>query len=358
MAVPFCNEPSVRRGGFTLIELLVAVTLLVMLLWGTSHIFDITVRAMNEATAVNEMTADSPIFYDTLRKDVRGLEANGYLVMGQRAVTGYASHRMRELGRNTTFRCDWMEFFTNTESACTTDMNVVGQWARVFWGQGPRTGQARCWPPDVYLCAPSTSQYATDWILMRHQILLLSVGPSQYQSPLGGSDMGLATGIEASAGNLASSDYQQALKSIYNRNFRWFGSVGHGPTLGSQPMPDNPVNPNYVGYDETIYWHDYIYNFEHNTPAASTSTGAILHRFHLLPHCGTFQIEYAMPGDLRNGPGGTIAWRESSAAASGRTAFAPGDAWPVLLKVTTQVFDPKDRLDKGRTFTAVVPVAR
>jgi hypothetical protein len=41
-----------------------------------------------------------------------------------------------------------------------------------------------------------------------------------------------------------------------------------------------------------------------------------------------------------------------------RTVFSPVTAWPVLLKVTIQVFDPKDRLDSGRTFTTVVPVAR
>jgi hypothetical protein len=315
---------------------------------------------MDETTAINEMTADSPNFYDAVRKDIRGIEANSYLILGQRSVTGFASHRMKGLGRSSTFRCDWMEFFTNTELASTTDSNVVGQWARVFWGHGPRTGQARVWPPDVYLCAPNPSPYATDWVVMRHQVLLLATGPSRYESPLGTNDMGLATGIEAGSGNLSNggADYQQAIKSIYNRNFRWFGGTS-GPIFGppsGTAMPDNPLHPTYKGYDETTYWHDYIYNFEHNTPAASTTTGAILHRFHLLPHCGTFRIQFAMPGDLRATPGGTINWQDP--ANLGRTVFAPGDIWPALLKVTTQVFDPKDRIEKGRTFTAVVPVAR
>ena len=349
-----------RRGGFTLIELLVAVTLLVMLLWGTSHIFDITVRAMNEATAINEMTSDSPMCYDTLRKDIRGIEANGYLIMGQRSVAGYASHRMAELGRNTTFRCDWMEFFTNTEFASTMDMNVVGQWARVFWGHGPRTGPAIA-GMNGHNPPVSVSQFATDWVVMRHQVLLLPIAPAPVEVSYYG-DAGKSAGIDAgTAGSAVNTSwghgYQMALKSLYNRSFRWFDGENLSMTIWfpgpvtdplAVPLPDTPSNSGYVGYDETNYWQNVI-------AGGWTSTGAHLLRFHVLPHCGTFQIQYALAGDLRAGSGGTIGWRNPTAA---RLVFGVGDAWPVLLKVTTQVFDPKDRLEKGRTFTAVVPVGR
>jgi prepilin-type N-terminal cleavage/methylation domain-containing protein len=325
----------VRHGGFTLIELLVAVTLLVMLLWGTSHIFDITVRAMNEATGVNEMTADSPAFYDALRKDIRGLETNGYLLMGQRSVTGYASHRMAELGRSTTFRCDWMEFLTNTENASTLDMNVVGQWGRVFWGHGGRTD-------TTSTSGVTFSQFATDWVLMRHQVLILGLDPPQIVDMNSGWP-GVLSGIESTqtypcdnnpTGNNGWSyghDYQNDLLNLYKRIPTWFGRFG---------------------YSEPTYYHAFF------ARSLGTSTGAKLSRSHVLPHCGTFQIQYALAGDLRAGSGGTINWRDSSPAAGGRTVFQVGDAWPVLLKVTTQVFDPKDRLEKGRTFTAIVPVAR
>jgi hypothetical protein len=90
-----------------------------------------------------------------------------------------------------------------------------------------------------------------------------------------------------------------------------------------------------------------MYNIKYIRPGQLT-------RFHVLPHCGTFQVQYALATDLRSGPGGTVAWHDPAA----RQVFLPGNAWPTLLKVTTQVFDPKDRLDKGRTFTAIVPVAR
>ena len=80
MPSPPRHGESARRGGFTLIELLVAVTLLIMLLAGTSYIFDTTVRAMDETMAINEMTADSPGFYDALRKDIRGIDEPGYLI--------------------------------------------------------------------------------------------------------------------------------------------------------------------------------------------------------------------------------------------------------------------------------------
>jgi prepilin-type N-terminal cleavage/methylation domain-containing protein len=349
---------SPHRGGFTLIELLVAVTLLIMLLAGTSFIFDTTVRAMDETTAINEMTADSPNFYDALRKDVRGIETNSYLILGQRSVTGFASHRMNELGRSTTFRCDWMEFFTNTEFASTMDTNVLGQWARIFWGHGPRTGAAAA---DMNGHNPpvSVSRYATDWIIMRHQVLLLAAAPATVEASIPG-DPARSAGIEAGTGCMPSwgHAYQQAIKSLYNRSFRWFDGGNLAMTIWfpdpvtdplSVPMKDLPVHSDYVAFDETTYWQNVI-------AGGGATTGAHLMRFHVLPHCGTFRIQFAMAANLRAGPGGTINWQDP--ANLGRTVFNPGAAWPVLLKVTTQVFDPKDRVDKGRTFTAVVPVAR
>ena len=335
-------EGTVRRSGFTLIELLVAVTLLIMLLWGTSHIFDITVRAMDETTAINEMTADSPHFYDRMRKDIRGLETNGYLILGQRTVSGYASHRMANLGRNTTFRCDWMVMLVNTETASNLDMNVVGQWARIFWGHGPRTGSTGT--GNI-----SHSQFATDWTVMRHQILLLSLNPGTVED-MNTNAPGMYSGIESSqnypftaSNNNASSYghvYQQAIKSLYGRIPRWYGPTSNWASI---PMVDG-----YLGYDETAYWHDYLALIKYNPMTVA--------RFHALPHCGTFQVQYALAGDLRAGSGGTVLWHDP--ILNGRTVFQAGDAWPVLLKVTTQVFDPKDRLEKGRTFVAIVPVAR
>jgi hypothetical protein len=104
-----------------------------------------------------------------------------------------------------------------------------------------------------------------------------------------------------------------------------------------------------MGWDEPTYWHDYM-------AYLGASTGARLNRFHVLPHCGTFQIQFALATDLRSGPGGAVNWENPPL--TGRQVFQFGDTWPVLLKVTTQVFDPKDRLDQGRTFIAIVPVAR
>jgi prepilin-type N-terminal cleavage/methylation domain-containing protein len=422
----------VQRSGFTLIELLVAVTLLIMLLAGTSYIFDITVRAMDEATAINEMTTDSPHYCDLLRKDIRGIETRSFLILGYRQVPSifsqagpcYASHRMHELGRSQTFRCDWMEFYTNTEQTSVLDMNAVGQWARVFWGHGPRTGPATNW--STWCSAPATTPFATDWIVMRHQILLLGAAPSgpvEYTDT--NDDNGRTACIEAS--NTWGAAYQLAIKSLYNGNFGWYGEFSGGSFLGNRPMTDR-FNTSYMGFTEQTYWHDYIYQSEHNF-------GNGIFRLHAVPHCGTFMIQYAMPGDLRAGPGGTILWRDpdhglpspvasiaitnpgpymgystapavllSGGGGSGatatcsiaygkvvsvmvtnagsgytspptvsfspggatavavvgyaRTVFSPVTAWPVLLKVTMQVFDPKDRVDKGRTFTAVAPVAR
>lgn len=423
------------RPGFTLIELVVAVALLVLLMLAVGFVLDMAGGAIDETQAAGEMAANSANFVKTLRGDIRGTERDGWMIMGRRDMTGvYGSQRLRSRERIQTARCDWLELVTNTEMYSALDNRVIGQWARILYSHGPKTDPKQS----------GYSQFAINWVVMRHQILecaQLPISIWDVQTTNAGpySGKGVFEGLEwPGSGDYigAGRPWQRAVDSYYNRDLRWYWFMNYGWT-------GEVLTPNYnftayggalstgTGYDEPNYWQ-----------TASFYSSGTLKRFHALPHCGQFQIEFAFAEDLRAGENGSIRWRSPPALGdtsyedpnyrpgdplhpsarlpgttdvlvcpnwecggyatyttadpylcpacqtlranvnapadsqyrfygraatvlrtdqsgrSGRLAFGPGDKWPVLLRVTTTTYDPKERVDQGKTMTAIIPVAQ
>ncbi|MCG3180258.1 MAG: hypothetical protein BIFFINMI_02616 [Phycisphaerae bacterium] len=361
-----CNtrDPLIRPA-FTLIELMIAVGLLAMIFVVASYIFQTSTTVIANAEASAELLIQSNAFARRVRSDIEGVEKNGLFVIGRRNVSAYSTLAESSPGMKKAFRADWMSFFTCTEQGSTTDARLIGHIARVFYGHGDVT--------DVN--SSDFSDVTTDWVLMRHQILLIprqriSTGSAEAS---GGDVQGPGLGFEGAAnsdyvGNIK--QFTRGLLSFVNRDFRWYwimnytwqGSVGvsYGPT-------DNGGNRRAI--DEPTYWQ-----------TASFYSGGMSmgRRFHLLPHCASFQVQYAMSEDLRAGAGGGVLWRDPPAVGAGNPAdpnydlndprhsnqlntdgrlmFGPGDRWPTLLKITAQCYDPHGRLPAGRRTEVIMPM--
>ncbi len=359
------------RGGFTLIELLLSVTLLVLIILVSSYIFDTTIRAVSQTQADNEMSVGLQAFAQLLRNDLRGLEHDGYLICGAREQMAYGSLKDRTNQTGQTFRNDWLMFYTNCEQYSSVDCRVIGQWARILYGHGLVTDKRQA----LY------SNIATDWVLTRHQIILLShirLPWSDIQTTNEGpySGRGIFEGLESpEMGDYVSGwrQYERATLSYVSRDWRWYWFMNYGweGDLATAAY-DFPAYGGGTTQGKAFYEPRYYHT-------ASFYYGWSDRRFHALPHCSDFGVQYAMAEDLRAGPGGATRWRDpprigaagnpidpnysatdpqhtNQKNSDGRLAFAPGDRWPVLLKVTVRVFDPMDRLAGGKNLVAVVPV--
>ncbi len=355
---------QIRPGGFTLIELLLSVTLLVLIVLVSGYIFDSTVRAVGETQACTEMNVSLQAFAKTMREDFRGIECGGWLFCGQRIQAAYGSLRDRTNARLKPFRTDWVGLTTNTEQYSAMDSRVIGQSSRILYGHGLTTDPRG--NHGVY------SNIATDWVVMRHQVVQLpQIKPdfvAIHSAPFYGygwdrafSDVEDAEGYVAYYPSGSGSDYywvypfERNFESYYKRDFRWSWSwVYRGNPILNISEPDN--------------YFDYLKgSYQISSPR------------YALPHCAEFQVQYAMAEDLPSADDGAIHWRDPPRArrsdnppdpnydpadllhrnqrnSDGRLLFGPGDRWPVLLKVTAEIFDPIDRLEGGRKMVLVVPL--
>ncbi len=356
-----------RHGAFTLIELLLAVTLLVLIILVSSYIFDSTMRAVSQTQANNELNISLESFSQVWRNDIRSMEHDGFLVIGGRRLEAYGTLKDRSNAMRRTFRTDWAYFYTNAEQYSSLEPRIVGQWSRTLYGHGEVAN------PDN----PQFSNLATDWVVMRHQMLLLNKMMMSWESAgttgVAFDDPGSAYGIETpQTGDYIGRwrQYQRSVQTYTARefrfhwyfNYRWYGdvNVALGDTDGG-------------GYRRAIYEPNYYHTI-------SSVQGQ---HFHALAHCGQFAITYAMAEDVGVGPGGTTLWRDPPVLGqadypdpnyrkldplhtrvtlpamgeyAGRLCFGPGDRWPVLLRLEIQIYDPLDRLDGGKRLDAVVVV--
>ncbi|MCG3180614.1 MAG: hypothetical protein BIFFINMI_02976 [Phycisphaerae bacterium] len=362
------SGPSIprRTGAFTLVELMIAVGLLAMIFVVAGYIFQTSVSAISKAEANNEMVMSLTAFSKQCRYDMQAIEHNGFLVIGRRQQDAFASTADESENIKRTFRNDWMMFTMTTEQPSVVDPRVIGQWERIFYGQGDVTN-------------PSNSQYskyATDWVLMRHQILMmpkLRISTSEMEAAM--KDYTTWTTVAGIDWN-DSPDYLgkerqfwTAMQSYTYRKLYWFWMMNYG-WCGSYPMPwayarGGGQDSTAKTYFEPTYWQDASFYF-------GASAGR---RFQLLGHCGDFKVQYAMSEDL----GSTIAWRNPPAVGDssnpqdpsynasdpvnsdrtnqdGRLMFGPGDRWPSLLKIHVHIYDPLNRLVDGRAMDIVVPM--
>jgi prepilin-type N-terminal cleavage/methylation domain-containing protein len=375
-------------AGFTLVELMVAVGLLAVLILMVGFIFQTSVDAISTAQGSNELNASLMGVAERLRSDIKGIERNGFLIIGAREREAYGSGYDRGEKLLQTFRNDWMVFFTATEHPSLLDQRAIGMWSRVMIGHGrvadthgdliqtrdsypqgktilkgrivdepegvykletlsPTGGSPKVltinksdtYTSNTYYNHPSDQ--ATDWILMRHQILELAYPVfgnkqtyrawSQYYSDA------MYVGAEyASYGEMVGTGggegpYKRAIQSHTKRKYNWYWYYGWDR--------ENQVE---------IFEPEYYFRF-------ASGAGR---RFQLLPHCAEFKIQFAMKADIGNGQ---VLWhdppaRGNSAYPYGRLEFGPGDEWPVLLRISIQAFDPIDRLIGGRPLVMVFEV--
>ncbi len=371
MSQPSRRSRPTARAGFTLIELLLAVTLLVLIILVSSYIFDSTMRAVTVTQANNELNISLESFSQLWRSDVRNLEHDGFLAFGGRRHMAYGTQKDRSNELRRTLRTDWAYFYTNSEQYSAMDPRVVGQWSRVLYGHGRVSD-----PTDA-----NYSNLATDWVMFRHQILLLNKVRMPWDSVQTASrswdKSGTVEGIETpETGDYIGRwrQYQRSVQTYTARefrfhwymNYRWLGdvNVGIGDADGG-------------GYRRSIYepdyYHAYIFYFADDDGR----------HFEALAHCGQFAISYAMPEDVSAGPGGSTMWRDApmvgdgkyrdpnyskidplhrleylprGGEGSGRMVFGPGDRWPALLRLEAHIYDPLDRLDGGKKLNIIVPV--
>ncbi|MDD4889109.1 MAG: hypothetical protein PHU85_04205 [Phycisphaerae bacterium] len=351
---------SLSRPAFTLVELLVAVTLLVLIMLATTYVFSTSTEAISETQGDTETTVRLSTFAETFRRDISRIEHQGCLVMGARQQQAYGNHRQQEVERKSTFRNDWLMFLTNAESEGGIDGRVFGQASKVFYGHGRTTDpqgwyfQDRTYSEPLVAGLSVYSQFATDWALMRHELLMV------HQLRTSGATW---EGIEV-AGTIG----QYSLGALYDRDirnqaarqFRW-GWWQNGQFLGSVTVdyghPGSATGR--LAIYEPLYYH--YANF-YGMPVDARN-------FRALSHCSAFRIQYAMAADLRAGPDGGVRWRDpppdppldeptadQSAGDANRLLFAPGDAWPVIIKCMVEVWDPLERIAEGKTLSIVCRV--
>lgn len=391
-------KTSRRFGGFTLVELMIASALLAMIIITTGYIFQTSVKAISISQGNSEMAISIMSFDETFRTDLKGMEHDGFLALGRREiynVYGTRSDRHNEFAQ--TFRNDWIMFYMTSERTSMTDPRVIGQWSRVLYSHGQASN-----PVDA-----DFSQLATDWVLLRHGILILpelrisSGNIEMTQKPSGWNDpIGPYTGAEwPQSGDYPGKErqFQRAVESYSFRRLHWYWYFHYGwngplstPWVYDRASRTNPEKPQEAFFEPSYY---------HTGSGHYADIGTYSKKMHSLPHCGEFRIQYAMPQDITTS---AINWRDpplwhnpsrsddpdpaatgnyvdpnydssrpgdvthpsqyipvgevSPSLYAGRVIFAPGDKWPVLLKVNAQVFDPLDRLEGGQKLEMVVAV--
>ncbi|MDD4891924.1 MAG: prepilin-type N-terminal cleavage/methylation domain-containing protein [Phycisphaerae bacterium] len=363
-----CERSQSAAAGFTLVELLVAVTLLVLIMLATTYIFSTSTEVISETQGVSECNIRLGAFEQVFRRDIKNIEHQGFLIMGARRQEAYGSRRQAEIELKQTFRDDWLMFLTGSEVAGSVENRAYGQTAKVYYGHSATSDplawqavdQTSWFPYTQGACATRLSQFATEWTLLREELILIH----QFRAGSTGGQ-GLEYGGISQYGTGA-----LYLRDIFNyvyRNFRWTLWPNEG-YMGSVTVNHGPAGSatGRLAIYEPIYYHTF----------SSYGTGD-QSGFRALAHCSRFQMQYAMPADLRAGPNGGVLWRDpamhdpANVAAvptggfnvavvadpnAGRTVFAPGDVWPALVKCTVEVWDPLERTDGGRSATFVVPV--
>ncbi len=382
------TRQTFARRAFTLVELMIAVALMAVIILTAAVIFDTTTKAITLNQANAEQHHSLAAFSELVRNDIRGIEPDGFLIFGQRKQTAYGNMLDRANELQTEVRNDWLMLMTTTQQEGAVDGRAVGQWARILYGHGKVADRVHSGHSDV----------TTDWALLRHQMLLV---PGELHS---GSSEGVESPYTGGTYIMSNRRFNRVMLTHTARQFHWYGANNY-QWVGTMDWNVGPADPSgrRLAVFEPAYYHT-LPNIRTDDPR----------EFYALPHCGHFQIEFVLPEDLRNSPGGTVLWRDGplwqdprlSAAAptgyenpypdpnynpsdpiagnpdrphptanipvgvvgassgtglnvdmnAGRILFGPGDRWPALLRVTIKVWDPLSRMDGPMTAIMVLPI--
>lgn len=273
---------AVRRhsgaGGFTLIELLVAVGLLAVIFLACSYIFDSATQAISETESTTDVNRSIEATFRVMRTDVRGIEHDGWLVMGSRQFPPnqvWATGKAKSAGRAQQFRYDWMAFTLCTSVSSNVDPRLAGQNGRVFYSHGQRTN-------------PSSALFKTtaaDWVFMRDFYFQPGAAPWKSNDSNAAINArkqkaeltinGLA-GQECTLGGGLANSLAYVNSSYFNREFHWLGYPSYY----------------YAGWDETPETSSFMsYLVSNYTMRESWGK-------HLLPFAAEFKLQYAMATDI------------------------------------------------------------
>lgn len=382
--------------GFTLVELLVALALLVLIMLATSYVFQTSTNTVSQSQGATEVAMRLHAFEAVFLRDIKSIEHQGVMVLGARQQQAWGSEAEREAGRQRMFRNDWINFFTNSEQTGGIDSRAFAQWTRTFYGHSRESDpngwyfdDETSWHPNAQPCSlgqcggPWTSKaFTTDWMLLRNQMLIASA------MRVGGAG---ATGDSEVLGGTNAPLAQRDFVAHLYRDLRWswwFNSTAYAGSIQINYGPQGNVTtggPTGTGTGrqaiyEPIYYHS---PFGRGVGSGQYHGIADIRGVRALAPCATFQVQYAMPQDLRAGTDGGVFWRDppmfdpanvtTQLAGSdtnghklrvavvtdptqGRLTFAPGDVWPAMLKVTIEMWDPAGRVDESVTATIIAKV--
>ncbi len=376
--------------GFTLVELMISVSLMAVIVMVIGYVFQTSVQAISISQGNSETVLNAMAFDRILRQDIKGMERDGFLVMGRREVYDvYGSRRDRQDLLDRTARTDWMMFFIGSEQRALFDPRVISHWARVLYGHG-----------DV--SDPTSSNFSplgTDWSLMRQIFLImpeLRTNAALIEESAGGYYQSQGLGVEwpqIGIGAGYESMWQTAVDTYTQRRLHWYWHGGQGHIHGDLACDwfyEHNSSTTGMAFFEPAHYHNWItsYSIERNR------------RIHAMPHCGSFRIQYAFAQDITSAginwrepplwhdpnrsddpdPGATGAYPDPNFDASmpanvthpsatipvgkipeslyaGRLVFAPGDPnWPVLLKVTVDAYDPLGRYEGSHPIEMLLPL--
>jgi len=309
-----------NRKAFTLVELTVAVALLVMMFSFSTVIFDIGIESHRKAGANAEIMQKFRAITEQLNADLKNMPKDGYLVIHCRQLPNRRVTADSAQPKN--IRSDSIYFFSTGEFHSWYDSTLRSNAARLCIGHERRT-----------FTNPTLA--ANKWKLVRNTLLL-------------------TPGFSAQP-DCADAGYAECRDHVYNM-------LGEDPNGPAGPI-DNPPIVNASTSDSfrhlfaenvgqfKIQWTDGI-NYLFVDPQNPTITNQTLAWFDLqwprkLDGRGIIaDLNYHHIEDIT--PPYEAAWTPSTRQ----------KLWPKALKFTFTIYDSKEILKNGKTFTHIVYLDR
>ncbi|MBX3386134.1 MAG: prepilin-type N-terminal cleavage/methylation domain-containing protein [Phycisphaeraceae bacterium] len=221
------------RRGFSLVEMLVAIAALSLIAIGLAQIFSATATTLRVGRRVSHLNEYAAMIERQLRRDVAAISADGFLLIRHRLADDGSPIPSSALNdRNARERrVDELVFFQEGQFSSIRDpVNPVrqasGPAARIYIGHGlrwdpssadfgraPRVDRPRGAVATDMVPAPAfgrsgPNQFAGDWILLRHALVLSGPEQTGRKSPL-------LTGTDTFPDSAIQVGWQPAVSSLF-----------------------------------------------------------------------------------------------------------------------------------------------
>jgi prepilin-type N-terminal cleavage/methylation domain-containing protein len=250
---------KVKQSGFTLIEVLIAVGAVSLIAIGLAKVFSSTGETVRAGRRISNFNEYASLIERQLRDDVARMSREGFLVIRNRNTADQAGTISVRLSpdQSQAFarprRVDQLMFFASGNFTTLRDpihpsRIPAGSAARIYYGHGLRND-----PPDQppsldqhsgatstqssFGAANGPNEFASDWILLRHETALVD--------PATSSQAALPPGItEPAGGELADNDIQVGLQPAAASMFRNLSLVGPNPAPADGDLVRDGENVN------------------------------------------------------------------------------------------------------------------